>query len=576
MEELSALVTAAQKGDAQCFGLLVERFQGMAYSSAYARLGDSHLAEDVAQEAFVDAYMSLGNLREPAAFPGWFRRFVIKHSERQFRAQLLDPVVMEALPSGLPDPALLFERRQQRQSVHEAIAELPPAQREATLLFYIEDYSLKEIAAFVDAPLGAVKKRLFDARKSLEKRMLEMVTQDLKKERPEIQLADKVQFFIALRAHDMKQIRALVKKKPELVHVKTEWTVSSEGYFWPYNVPAIFWAAATGDAELLEFLLENGADIDAGAPIGMAVKMGQVDIVRLMLERGAKPREYALCVAAMRDEREIVALLLEAGASVNSRKTDFREKNERTAVDWAQLKGHGELVDLLVKHGATKPTASQPAKPTWTRVKRHDTPSALAALGRVLDGEGKTIDGQDALVGDGAKISLREAAVSSSVLETGIKIIDLCAPIKRGGHVGLFTPLSGVGKGVVLPELFHSIWNLYGGCVVYAGLEEGAYTAESLLMEWRCGFGMKQGMLAERAALVFAQASDATKKKRQTVEMARALAENLRCQGREVLLVIESRLALVEGVLPFLRANDSITPEGCGNYAIRRRPYGWD
>ena len=160
MEELSAPVAAAQKGDAQCFGRLVERFQGMAYSSAYARLGDSHLAEDVAQEAFVDAYMSLGSLREPAAFPGWFRRFVIKHSERQFRVQhpqALDPVVIEALPSGLPDPALLFERSLERQSVHEAIAKLPPAQREATLLFYIEDYSLKEIAAFVDAPLGAVK-----------------------------------------------------------------------------------------------------------------------------------------------------------------------------------------------------------------------------------------------------------------------------------------------------------------------------------------------------------------------------------------------------------------------------------
>ncbi|MGY8827001.1 MAG: hypothetical protein ACKVJG_24310 [Candidatus Latescibacterota bacterium] len=49
-----------------------------------------------------------------------------------------------------------------------------------------------------------------------------MVTEDLKRERPEIQLADKVQFFIVLRALDMKAIRTLVKKNPELVHVKTE------------------------------------------------------------------------------------------------------------------------------------------------------------------------------------------------------------------------------------------------------------------------------------------------------------------------------------------------------------------
>lgn len=70
--------------------------------------------------------------------------------------------------------------------------------------------------------MSAVKKRLFDARKSLEKRMFDMVTEDLKRERPEIQLADKVQFFIVLRALDMKAIRTLVKKNPELVHVKTE------------------------------------------------------------------------------------------------------------------------------------------------------------------------------------------------------------------------------------------------------------------------------------------------------------------------------------------------------------------
>jgi len=44
--------------------------------------GDSGLAQDVAQEAFIDAYLSLGKLREPAAFPGWFRRIVLKQIDR--------------------------------------------------------------------------------------------------------------------------------------------------------------------------------------------------------------------------------------------------------------------------------------------------------------------------------------------------------------------------------------------------------------------------------------------------------------------------------------------------------------
>jgi DNA-directed RNA polymerase specialized sigma24 family protein len=85
MEDLDLLVQAAQQGDNGAFGHIVNRFQHMAYASAYAQVGDFHLAQDVAQEAFIDAYLSLGNLRQPAAFPGWFRRFVVKHSDRVLR-----------------------------------------------------------------------------------------------------------------------------------------------------------------------------------------------------------------------------------------------------------------------------------------------------------------------------------------------------------------------------------------------------------------------------------------------------------------------------------------------------------
>jgi len=559
MEELSALVAAAQRGDAPSFGRLVERFQGMAYASAYARLGDSHLAEDVAQEAFFDAYLSLGNLREPAAFPGWFRRFVIKHSDRQYRAQpprALDLGIIQAMPSDWPDPAVLFERGQERQSVRDAIAALPSAQREATLLFYIEGYSQKEIAAFVGAPLGAVKKRLFDARKSLEKRMLDMVTEDLKKERSTLQLADKVEFFIALREHDMKAIRALVKKNPELVHVKTEWTVASEGYFWPINHTATSWAAANGSVELLEFLLEQGVDINEGEPLRMAINMGEVDIARLMLERGADPGGYKLCIAAIRNEREIIELLVDAGGLV-----DFRDGSGRTPADWAQLKGHDELVEFLVERGAKKPKVLRREKSRWVQTKGCAAPSAVSALGRVIDGDGHAIDGRDTLTDDLCVTSLRGTNTGSTVLETGIKIVDFCAPIRRGGHVGVFTPLAGVGKGVVLSEIFQSIWNVHDGCLVYAGLEEGAYTAENQRMSWRHDFGMTESLLGERVVRVFAQASDSEEKKRRAAETARALAEDLRRQGREVLLVIENQLALVEGVIPLMRANISITPE---------------
>ena len=82
METLQSLVIAAQNGDLDAFGIIVQRFQGMAYTSAYAMLEDAYLAEDVAQEAFIEAYLNLPKLRESAAFPGWFRRIVFKQGDR--------------------------------------------------------------------------------------------------------------------------------------------------------------------------------------------------------------------------------------------------------------------------------------------------------------------------------------------------------------------------------------------------------------------------------------------------------------------------------------------------------------
>jgi DNA-directed RNA polymerase specialized sigma24 family protein len=76
-ETFESLVKLAQAPDANraqrhaAFGELVVRFQDMAYGYAYAILGDAHLAQDAAQEAFIAAYQKLAQLREPAAFPGW-------------------------------------------------------------------------------------------------------------------------------------------------------------------------------------------------------------------------------------------------------------------------------------------------------------------------------------------------------------------------------------------------------------------------------------------------------------------------------------------------------------------------
>ncbi len=169
MEELNALVIAAQGGDQEAFGRIVMRFQDMAYAVEYAMLGDSGLAQDATQEAFLDAYLSVPELREPAAFPDWFRRILIKHGDRQLRGKHLPTVPIEAANSAAAttlDPATLIADVQIRRAVHDAIAALPESQRLVTALLYVEGYSLKEIAEFLELSITGIKKHLYTARQN--------------------------------------------------------------------------------------------------------------------------------------------------------------------------------------------------------------------------------------------------------------------------------------------------------------------------------------------------------------------------------------------------------------------------
>jgi RNA polymerase sigma factor (sigma-70 family) len=182
-EPIAALVQQARQGDQAAFAKLVHRFQAMAYAYAYSILGDWFLAEDAAQGAFVEAYRKLGDLREPAAFPGWFRRIVFKHCDRITRGRRFTTVPLDALGELVSQgagPQEIVERRERDRLVQQAIQSLPEAQRIATTLYYIGGYAQREVAAFLDVPLSTVKNRLYAARKRLKERMIEMVETTLK------------------------------------------------------------------------------------------------------------------------------------------------------------------------------------------------------------------------------------------------------------------------------------------------------------------------------------------------------------------------------------------------------------
>jgi RNA polymerase sigma factor (sigma-70 family) len=184
VEELKSLVIRARSGDLEAFGKIVRSFQDMAHGCAYSFLGDFHLAEDVAQEAFLDAYRQLPNLRNPEAFPSWFRRMVFKHCDRITRGKHIQTISMDVAAAAIAAKdtgAVQFTQDYEiKEEVLEAIRALPEHERMVTTLFYINGYSQKEIGEFLEVPVTTVKKRLYDSRKRLRRRMMDMVKTTLK------------------------------------------------------------------------------------------------------------------------------------------------------------------------------------------------------------------------------------------------------------------------------------------------------------------------------------------------------------------------------------------------------------
>ena len=106
---LDAQAAAADPSARQeAFGELVKRFQDMAYGCAYAVLGDVHLAQDAAQEAFIVAYRHLDQLQVPRAFPGWLKRITLSQCYHLTRAKQLSTLPFDAavdVPSSQPGPS---------------------------------------------------------------------------------------------------------------------------------------------------------------------------------------------------------------------------------------------------------------------------------------------------------------------------------------------------------------------------------------------------------------------------------------------------------------------------------------
>ena len=418
--ELGRLVDAAREGDRDAFSKLVCRYQNFAIGLAYAGLGDPDLARDAAQDAFIEAFLHLNQLRDSQAFPSWMRRIVAKHCDRITRrkARSIEDLTFSAEQAGeQPAPETLIERRRRQTIARGAIAMLPEHERIVIALYYFASQSLVQISSFLEISTNTAKQRLHSARQRMSKGIMNMVGNELRTSRQSSdRVPDAVRLFLAIRAGDLRTVDEVLDRNLALLEAEEDWDPTAFADLdlpMPTRASPLVRAAACGEVRIIDALIDRGARVDQQCgcnaqerPLWAAIVTGRKAAASRLLKRGADPnatgpaRHTPLHVATMRNRADLVRLLIEHGAS-----REVRDRDGRTAADWAREKHFNELVSLLDEK---PPSSNTPAR------------------------------------------TVGEAA--GGFFHTGIKALDLFAPIKIGGVIRVDGPTN-AGRLVTLSEL---------------------------------------------------------------------------------------------------------------------------
>jgi RNA polymerase sigma factor (sigma-70 family) len=176
------LIFLSQQGNKAAFGLLVSRYQPMAQRLATRVIGNGDLAQELVQEAMLQAYLSLLKLNDPTRFKSWLYGIVLNICRNHLRRRKVICFSLEAMVGNLvdetppiagssPDPQLVAEQEELYTALLEAVDTLSPKNRSVILLFYHEQFSLQEVANRLNISVNAVKGRLHKSRHHLREQL---------------------------------------------------------------------------------------------------------------------------------------------------------------------------------------------------------------------------------------------------------------------------------------------------------------------------------------------------------------------------------------------------------------------
>lgn len=226
----------------------------------------------------------------------------------------------------------------------------------------------------------------------------------------------------------------------------------------------------------------------------------------------------------------------------------FRNAELRTGKDWhvvleVQTHLNTTTVRCIAMNSTRRLARGEPVRQTGSGLR---VPVGPSLLGRMINVFGKPVDGGPAI--ETAEywpihrpmLPLAERTTSTEIFETGIKAIDLLAPMERGGKSGLFGG-AGVGKTVLINEMINNMAEQYEGVSLFCGIGERMREAEDMYRS------MQESGVLEKAVLVYGQMNEPPGARFRVGHAALTIAEHFRdVQKRDVLLLIDNVFRFVQ------------------------------
>ncbi len=159
------LIIRILEGEQHLYAQLVNKHKSYAYSLALRVLDDKSDAEEAAQDAFVKAFKYLAGFNREAKFSTWLYRIVFNTAISYKRKQKVKMQSIDTVQVGYHQDSM--EKNDKKRFIEKAIGQLNEVDRVAITLFYLQEFSLEEIAEITNTPANTVKVRVHRARHRL-------------------------------------------------------------------------------------------------------------------------------------------------------------------------------------------------------------------------------------------------------------------------------------------------------------------------------------------------------------------------------------------------------------------------